>query len=257
MAAVAVLPAAQESAAELACRLAGLIQSGDQHSMSEAVRDQVTVLLDALRSRVVRKPERDHRSLFELDDRLIELMGQVEEAAEGRTEISAELAHEIDTYLEAYRHKVDRIVGYWRWQQSIADISGKEAERLSARKRAAENRVTRLKGFLFAFMSARGIKKLEGEKSDIAMQRNSTPSLVIDDPLRLPEQFLERSLRFTKIELKEITHQLAAGELRRRLDALLKSDGWEAAGEALRASIVQNGNVDGTRLTTGNHLRIR
>jgi hypothetical protein len=32
-----------------------------------------------------------------------------------------------------------------------------------ARKKAAENRVARLKSFLFAFMLARGIKKLEGE----------------------------------------------------------------------------------------------
>jgi len=61
-------------------------------------------------------------------------------------------------------------------EQSIADISSKEAERLAARKKVAENRVTRLKGFLFAFMMARGIKKLEGEKSDIGIQRNSSAS---------------------------------------------------------------------------------
>ncbi len=138
MAAVAVLPVAQESAAELARRLAGLIECSEQHSMPDAVRDLVAVLLDTLRLRVVRKLERDHRSLFELDDRLIELMGQVEEAAEAGTEISAELAEDIDTYLEAHRRKVDRIVGYWRCQQLIADISGKEAERLYPRKRAAE-----------------------------------------------------------------------------------------------------------------------
>lgn len=257
MAAVAVLPVAQESTAELACRLAGLIQSGDQHAMSEAVRDQVTVLLDALRSRVVRKPERDHRSLFELDDRLIELMGQVEEAAEACTEISAELGQEIDTYLEAHRRKVDRIVGFWRWQQSIADISGKEAERLAARKRAAENRVTRLKGFLFAFMSARGFKKLEGEKCDITVQRNSTASLVIDNPLQLPEQFLERSIRFTKAELKEIANQLVESNVCRRLDAVLKSDGWEVNGDAVRAALVNNVAFEGVRLTPGSHLRIR
>src|SRR6185369_18019457 len=98
-------------------------------------------------------------------------------------------------YLDAYRLKVDRIVGYWRWQQSIADISSKEAERLSARKKAAENRVNRLKGFLFAFMMARGIKKLEGEKSDIGTQRNSTVSLIIDNPLQIGERFFERSVR--------------------------------------------------------------
>ena len=142
-------------------------------------------LVEVLRRRIVRKPDGDQRSLFDLDDRLIELIGLVEEATDAGGGISKELTQEIDTYLEAYRLKVDRIVGYWRWQRSIADISSKDAERLAARKKAAENRVTRLKGFLFAFMMARGTKKLEGEKSDIGVQRNSTASLFVDDLLQM------------------------------------------------------------------------
>ncbi len=200
---------------------------------------------------------RDYPSLFELDDRLIELMDRVEEAAEAGTEITPELSQEIDTYLDAYRHKVDRIVGYWRWQQSIADIAAKEAVRLTARKRAAESRVARLKGFLFAFMSARGIRKLEGEKSDIAMQRNSTASLVIADPTQIPEQFLERCIRFTKTELQEVADQIAEGQLRRRLLAALQSEGWEMNGEAVRATLTNGGAVADAHLVTGSHLRLR
>ena len=183
-------------------------------------------------------------------------MGLVEEAADAGAEISTELAQEIDTYLEAYRLKVDRIVGYWRWQQSIADISSREAERLAARKKAAENRVTRLKGFLFAFMMARGIKKLEGEKSDIGIQRNSTASLAIDDPFQIAEHFFERNVRFNKTELQEIVYQLAEGEVRRRLEAALK-DGWEVNGEAVRAALVNQDAIAGARLVTGSHVRIR
>jgi hypothetical protein len=80
-------------------------------------------------------------TLFELDDRLVELMDEIEEVTEAGDEVGAELANEIEAFLEAYRHKVDRIVGYWRWQQSIADICAKETDRLTARKRAADNRV--------------------------------------------------------------------------------------------------------------------
>ncbi len=65
-------------------------------------------------------------TLFELDDRLVELMDEVEEVTEVGDEVGAELASEIDALLETYRHKVDRIVGYWRWQQAIADICAKE-----------------------------------------------------------------------------------------------------------------------------------
>jgi hypothetical protein len=237
--------------------LAELLEQGaDGSPLPDSAREHATVLVEALRRRITRRPERDHRSLFDLDDRLIELMGMVEEATEAGAEISVELAQEIDAYLEAYRLKVDQIVGYWRWQQSIADISAKEAERLAARKKAAENRVARLKGFLFAFMTARGIKKLEGEKSDIGMQRNSSASLVVDDPLQVAERFFERSVRFTKTEFQEILFQLPEGDARRRLEALLK-DGWEVNGESVRASLVNNQLVPGARLVTGSHLRIR
>jgi len=233
-----------------------LEQSADGSQLSDSAREHATGLLEALRRRIARRSERDHRSLFDLDDRLIELMGMVEEAAEAGTEIGVALAQEIDTYLEAYRLKVDQIVGYWRWQQSIADISAKEAERLAARKKAADNRVTRLKGFLFAFMTARGIKKLEGEKSDIGMQRNSTASLVIDDPLQVPEHFFERSIRFTKTELQEVVHQLAEGDVRRRLEAAFQ-EAWDVNGEAVRFALVNRETIAGARLVTGSHLRIR
>src|SRR5213594_2625409 len=109
------------------------------------------------------KIERDPQSLFDLDERLIELMDCAEDAAE-QGEIPQELVDEINDYLEAFRTKVDRIAGYWRWQESIATICGEEAERLSVRKRAAERRVNRLKDMLLAFAMSRGFKKLEGEK---------------------------------------------------------------------------------------------
>jgi hypothetical protein len=255
MSALAIVPVMQESISGLSRRLAELLEQSDGQ-LPDAAREQATGLVEVLRRRIVRKPDHDHRSLFDLDDQLIELMGLVEEAADAGAEISKELAQEIDTYLEAYRVKVDRIVGYWRWQQSIADISSKESERLAARKKAAENRVTRLKGFLFTFMMVRGIKKLEGEKSDIGVQRNSSASLVIDDPLQIGEQFFERSVRFNKTELREIVYQLAEGEARRRLELALK-DGWEVNGEAMRAALVNQEAIAGARLVTGSHVRMR
>ena len=258
MSALTVMPATAESASHLARRLTELLERGDSDGplLGDSTRDSALVLMEALRQRIQQRAEPDHRSLFDLDDRLIALMEMVEETAELGSEISPELAQEIDTYLDAYRLKVDQIAGFWRWQQSIADISAKEAERLTVRKRAADNRVTRLKGFLFAFMAARGIKKLEGKKCDIGMQRNSTAALVIDDPLQIAERYFERAVRFTKTEFLEIVYQLPDGEARRRLEALLK-DGWEVNNEAVRASLVNNELVPGVRLVTGSHLRIR
>jgi hypothetical protein len=86
---------------------------------------------------------RDPQSLFDLDEQLIDLMDRAEEIATEGGEIPEGLALEIKAYLEALRSKVDRIAGYWHWQESIADICAQEEDRLSARKMAAERRLSR------------------------------------------------------------------------------------------------------------------
>ena len=260
--ALAAMPTiASESAFDIGKRLAGLLEQAEQDTIGgelpENVRDRIADLVESLRRRLARNTERDPRSLFDLDDRLIELMDHVEDAAAEHGEIPAELLQEINDYLEAFRTKVDRIAGYWRWQESIADICGKEAERLEARKKAAEGRLGRLKNMLLAFMMARGLKKLEGEKAAIGMQANGMASLVIDDPLQIGECFFESNIRLTKTELQEIAYQLADGELRRRLEATLKGQGWEINGSAVRFAIMNNSTVSGARLVKGNHVRLR
>ncbi len=200
---------------------------------------------------------RDPRSLFDLDERLIELMDQVEDAAAGGGEIPQELVEQVNEYIDAFRTKVDRIAGYWRWQESIAGICGDEAQRLATRKRAAEGRVSRLKNMLLAFMMARGLKKLDGDKAAIGMQANSTPSVIIDAPCEIGECFFEASLRFTKPELQEIAYQLTDGDLRRRIEAVLVGDGWEINNAAVRAALSNNSCVPGARLVKGYHVRLR
>jgi DNA repair ATPase RecN len=167
-----MVPTSSESVFHIGERLAALLKDARHDSAGGAIPQSVLARLvdtvEALRSRLVQRPERDPRSLFDLDERLVELLDCAENAAEDG-EIPQELLQEINDYLEAFRTKVDRIAGYWRWQESIATICGDEAERLSARKRAAERRVTRLKDMLLAFMMSRGLKKLEGEKAAIGL----------------------------------------------------------------------------------------
>jgi hypothetical protein len=257
---LSVFPKTSESVFDVARRLADLMEGAAAESadgkLPEGVRERVADMVEALRKHVAAKPERDPRSLFDIDERLIDLMDRVEEAAEAG-DIPEELLQEINDYLEAFRTKVDRIAGYWRWQESIARICGEEAERLSARKKAADGRVSRLTSMLLAFMMSRGLKKLEGEKAAIGMQPNGTPSLVIDDPIQIGERFFENSIRFTKTELQEIVYQLSDGELRRRLETTLAADGWEINGSAVRSTLTNNSVVPGARLVKGHHVRLR
>jgi hypothetical protein len=200
---------------------------------------------------------RDPRSLFDIDERLVELMDQVADAAADGQEPPAELIEEINEYIEAFHSKVDRIAGYLRWQESIASICGGEAERLSARKKSAEGRVSRLKNMLLHFMLSRGLKKLEGERAAIGLQPNSAASLVVDDPLKIGECFFERSIGFTKTEMQELIYQLPAGDLRDRLETQLAEDGWQVNGSAIRAAFANGAEIDGARLVKGHHIRIR
>src|SRR4029077_16994858 len=111
-------------------------------------------MVEIFRLHVVQKAERDPRSLFDCDERLIELLECADDAAQVG-EIPQELLLEINDYLEAFQTKVDRIAGYWRWQESISAICAEEADLLSARKRACDRRLNRLKEMLVAFMMSR------------------------------------------------------------------------------------------------------
>jgi len=256
-----IVAVSAESVFEIGDRLTALLEQARHDAASDGIAENALARLaetvEALRSRLVRKVERDPRSLFDLDERLIGLMDCAEEAAECGGEVPQELLQEINDYLEAYRTKVDRIAGYWRWQESIATICGEEAERLSGRKRAAERRVNRLKDMLLAFALPRGLKKFEGEKAAIGVQANGTASVVIDHPLQIGECFFEKSLRFTKTDLQEIVHQLADGKQRRRLEAALAGDGWEINASAVRFAIINGSNIPGVRLVKGHHVRLR
>jgi hypothetical protein len=260
MATAEPLVASSESVFDIGDRLTELLKQARQESIGGAIPGNILSRLgdvvETLRSRVVHKVERDPRSLFDLDERLIELLECADDAAQVG-EIPQELLVEINDYLEAFQTKVDRIAGYWRWQESIAAICGEEADRLSTRKRAAERRLNRLKEMLLAFMMSRGAKRLEGEKAAIGMQGNSMASLAIDDPLQIAECFFEKSLRFTKTELQEIVYQLADGQLLSRLKAALAASGWEIDGSAVRSAITNGSNIPGARLVKGHHVRLR
>ena len=254
-------PTVLESALEASMRLTELLTQAEtecaRDRLPDSLRDRIGDMLEILRSRLGRKVERDPRSLFDLDERLIDLMDRVEEATAEGGELSPELGREINEYLEAFRGKVDRIAGYWRWQESIAEICTQEAWRLDSRAKAATGRVDRLKGMLLAFMLPRELKKLEGEKASIGLQRNGTASLVIDDPLQIQEEFFENSLRFTRSELRDLASQLPEGDIRRRMEAALDRDGWEINNSAVRCALTSNSFVPGARLVKGHHVRLR
>ena len=131
-----------ESVRELTRRLAQSASDlcPESGELGESDRARLFDQVEVLRSRLGRTTERDPRSLFDIDERLVDLMDRIEGAAAENPVLPAELLQEATDYVEVFQSKVDRIAGYWCWQESIAGICGEEMDRLAARKNAAEAR---------------------------------------------------------------------------------------------------------------------
>lgn len=197
-------------------------------------------------------------SIFDLDDRLLELMDAVEQCHAEQRDVPAELAAEIDLYLEQHRRKVDSIAAFWRWQESIALVCGKEADRLFARKRTAQARLQRLKGVLRVFMQTRAIGKMDGHRATITFQRNSVASLLVEDPGSVPKSFREKAIVMNEVELEETVEAMPDGPVRDKLRGIMQGPGWEINEAALRLELSQPGaEVPGARLVKGRHVRLR
>ncbi len=120
MASLTLAPtSAPESMSGIGRRLSELLTEAETmpavDQMPENLRCRIADVLEALRSRLTPRAELDHQSLFDLDERLIELMDRLEDTIAEGGEPPPELQQEISDYLEAIRTKVDRIAGYWRW----------------------------------------------------------------------------------------------------------------------------------------------
>src|SRR5438477_12381240 len=81
-----IVASVAESVFDIGDRLTGLLKQARQESIDGAIPGNVLARLadavETLRSRVVHKVERDPRSLFDLDERLIELLEWADDAAQ-------------------------------------------------------------------------------------------------------------------------------------------------------------------------------
>jgi hypothetical protein len=89
----------EESVFDLGQRLAQLLAGASQETsggqLPDAVRERVADLAEAIRRRAAKKAERDPRSLFDLDERFIDLMDRADEEASASSEVSEALLREI------------------------------------------------------------------------------------------------------------------------------------------------------------------
>jgi hypothetical protein len=195
-------------------------------------------------------------SLFEIDEALALLVESAqEEAAENDGDIPDELQAALGEYIEAFGEKVDRIAGYLKSQEALAELAKKEEERLRTRRNAAENRVKRLKSFLCFWMAAREYNRLKGRLNTITLAKNSVDTLVIDDGAAIPDRYHKVTVQIGWDDWAYVLHLVPAGPERDRL-----ARGGAKQKELDRAHLegaIKDGVVlPGVQLARGQHVRL-
>jgi Siphovirus Gp157 len=195
-------------------------------------------------------------SPFEIDQALAMLIESAQEEATANSgELSEELKTSLADYVEAFGEKVDRIANYLKAQESFADLARREAARLEARRKSAENRVKGLKTFLCFFMASHELKRLQGPLTTITLVSNSAETLVLDEAAHVPDIFHKVSAEVTWNEWEEILAALPAGPLKERLigeDRVHRELDRARLSEALKAGV----SIAGARLVRDQHMRI-
>jgi hypothetical protein len=196
-------------------------------------------------------------SLFELDESLRLLLDSAWEAAEENDgEIPQELQQALLNYCAAFGEKVDNIARYIHAQEAVSAIAGTEAERYSRWKARADNAVERLKGLLKFFMDSRQIRSMKGRLNTISLRRNSQDSLMLSDPMRLPDEYCRVYISMNAAEWNDAVQYLPEEHPVRvrfgKPDALKREPDNARIREAIGARIA----VDGAELKRGEHIRL-
>lgn len=143
---------------------------------------------------------------------LYELTDQMQQLLEMGTDPSIDEQTFLDTF-EALEGEIeDKADGY---AKVIAELNGmtetidKEIDRLKTKKQTIANNIDRMKRNLASSMVITGKRKFKTDLFSFAIQKNP-PSLVIDDPKKVPQMFLVP--QDPKIDTASIKEKLKAGE---------------------------------------------
>ncbi|MCH3962959.1 MAG: siphovirus Gp157 family protein [Clostridium sp.] len=94
----------------------------------------------------------------------------------------------LDSIGEEFDTKAENVAKVISSMSADAEGIKKEIERLQERKKAVENRVKGLKGYIYEQMQATGKKKIKGTLFTLAIQKNAPSVNVVDEDV-VPEQY--------------------------------------------------------------------
>lgn len=192
-------------------------------------------------------------SLFEIDIELDELLEKIEEQIESEGQASEELIARFQQYCEAHGEKVDRIGRFVRMMEAREQFCRDEAARLGDRARAAANKIERTKNMVLYFLLSRDLKKIEGHQFTLRAQRNSQDSVKITDEAALPLCYCRIEARIDGSVWQTVL-SLLPDQLAMALMSCVHEKRPNA--EAIKMAAMQDGQVPGTEIRRGSHLRV-
>ena len=192
-------------------------------------------------------------SIFEIDQEIDAIIETHQQEFEENGLISEESMLRFEQFLHAMNAKVDRIGGYIRATENIADCSKLEADRLNRRAKAAANKAARVKSMLLYYMKTREQQSLEGTLFTARICKNSADTVTVTDKDAIPAAYRRHDAKIDGGAWESIL-----GLLPRELQIVLESSAKDFSVnlEAIKAAKTLGTEVPGAEVKRGDHLRI-
>ena len=197
-------------------------------------------------------PLRIH-SIFEIDQEIDAIIETHQQEFEENGLISEESMLRFEQFLHAMNAKVDRIGGYIRATENIADCSKLEADRLNRRAKAAANKAARVKSMLLYYMKTREQQSLEGTLFTARICKNSADTVTVTDKDAIPAAYRRHDAKIDGGAWESIL-ALLPGELQIVLESSAKD--FSVNLEAIKVASTQGNDIPGAVVKRGDHLRI-
>jgi hypothetical protein len=195
----------------------------------------------------------DDHSLLEIDCELDCLFDRIQDELEETGEISPENKQLFDQFCEAFGEKVDRIGRFIRIMEARTAYCKTEAARLTARAKAAENKVEQTKALVLYYLQTREMTKMEGKQFTLRCQKNSQDSVRISDPELIPIHLQRVEARFDGDTWLRIINALPE-DLRPIVAAGIQ--GMSPMNDAIKQAVAQKEPIEGVTVIRGHHIRV-
>ncbi|ELS03465.1 Gp157 protein [Xenococcus sp. PCC 7305] len=105
---------------------------------------------------------------------------------------------------ESFKEKAEKLAGYIRHQEALAEARKNEAKRIQTLAKQAENGAARLRKYLVAQMVRSDVKKIEGVTVKIGLRKKQPSVLINVEPEKLPAEYVKVSYKPDLTAIKKL-----------------------------------------------------